>query len=99
MDQGNSLRNSTENIQVLHGGSSQMILKILPSAKSKTSLILKSPLLQLKLPDLFLSNLPLKDESEPNQQTWYSTLNPSSFPSFSTKPKITNSANTVLTIQ
>src|ERR1700677_1174757 len=99
MDQGNSLRNSTENIQVVHEGFSPTILKILPSAKSKTSPILKSPLLQSKHPDLFLSNLPLKDESEPNQWTWYSTLNPSLFPSFSTKPKITNSANTVLTIQ
>src|SRR6202521_1166578 len=99
MDQGNSLRNSTENIQVLHEGSSQTILKILPSAKSKTLPILKSPLLQSKRPDLFLSNLPLQDESEPNQRMWYSTLNPSPFPSFSTKPKITNSANTVLTIR
>src|SRR6202453_777549 len=98
MDQGNLLRNSTENIQVLYEGFSQTNLKILPSAKSKTSPILKSPLFQSKLPDLFLSNPPLKDKSEPNQQTWYSTLNPSSFPSFSTKPKITNSANTVLTI-
>src|ERR1700677_4600807 len=98
MDQGNSLRNSTKNKQVLHEGSSQTILKIFPSAKSKTSPILKSPLLRLKLPDLSLSNPPLKDESEPNQRTWYSTLNPSLFPSFSTKPKIMNSANTVLTI-
>src|ERR1700677_3948701 len=98
MDQGNSLRNSTENIQVLHEGFSPTILKILPSAKSKTSPILKSPLLQLKPPNLFLSNPPPKDELEPNQQTWYSTLNPNLFPSFTTKPKITNSANTVLTI-
>src|ERR1700677_2284642 len=99
MDQGNSLRNTIENIQVLHEGFSPTILKILPSAKSKTSPILKSPLLRLKPPDLFLSNPPPKDELEPNQQMWYSTSNPSSFPSFSTKPKITNSANIVLTIR
>src|ERR1700677_5095486 len=67
--------------------------KNLTFRKSKTSLILKSPLLQSKLPDLFLSNPTLKDESEPNQRTWYSTLNLSSFPSFSTKLKITNSTN------
>src|ERR1700677_3993329 len=99
MDQRNSSRNSIENIQVLHKGFSPTISKILPSAESKNSPILKLPLLQLKLPDLFLSNPPLKDESEPNQRMWYFTLNPSSFPSFSTKPKITNSANTVLTIR
>src|SRR5271154_2931058 len=99
MDQGNSLKNSTENIQVLQEGFSQTILKILPSAKSKTSPTLKSPLLRLKLPDLFPSNPLLKDKLEPNRQTWCSILNPSLFLSFSIKPKTMNSAIAILTIQ